>query len=86
MVAKQSDSMPAMVGALTGALNGANALPHRWRAKVDQVRGHCLPHLAGTSLAAVADDLVTAYETGRGGEGDGPAGLARQPTSEGPRS
>jgi hypothetical protein len=62
MVAKQSDSMPAMVGAITGALNGADALPQRWRHKVDQVRGHCLPHLAGQSLVAVADDLVTASE------------------------
>ncbi|MER5788144.1 ADP-ribosylglycohydrolase family protein [Streptomyces sp. NPDC001980] len=60
MVAKQSDSMPAMVGALTGALNGAGALPRRWQEKVDRVRGHCLPHLAGTSLTAVADDLVDA--------------------------
>ncbi|WP_405795448.1 ADP-ribosylglycohydrolase family protein [Streptomyces sp. NBC_01506] len=60
MVAKQSDSMPAMVGALTGALNGADALPRRWCEKVDQVRGHCLPHLAGTSLTTVADGLVDA--------------------------
>jgi ADP-ribosylglycohydrolase len=64
MVAKQSDSMPAMVGALTGALNGAEALPRTWREKVDEVRGHCLPHLAGTSLVAVADDLVTASDQG----------------------
>jgi ADP-ribosylglycohydrolase len=60
MIAKQSDSMPAMVGALTGALNGAEALPQRWRDKVDLLRGHCLPHLAGTSLTAIADDLVAA--------------------------
>ncbi|MFF2848239.1 ADP-ribosylglycohydrolase family protein [Streptomyces sp. NPDC058001] len=62
MVAKQSDSMPAMVGALTGALNGAGALPLRWREKVDRVRGHCVPRLAGTSLIAVADGLVAAGE------------------------
>ncbi|MFE2041348.1 ADP-ribosylglycohydrolase family protein [Streptomyces sp. NPDC059477] len=62
MVAKQSDSMPAMVGALAGALHGAHTLPVRWREKVDQVRGHCLPHLAGTSLITLADDLVSARE------------------------
>ena len=62
MVAKQSDSMPAMVGALTGALTGAATLPRRWMEKVDLVRGHCLPHLAGTSLVAVADDLARANE------------------------
>src|SRR3982074_2667324 len=45
MIAKQSDSMPAMVGALTGALSGAEVLPQRWRDKVDLLRGHCLPHL-----------------------------------------
>ncbi|WP_344887170.1 ADP-ribosylglycohydrolase family protein, partial [Nonomuraea antimicrobica] len=73
MVAKQSDSMPAMVGALTGALSGAEALPATWRAKVDRVRGHCLPQLSGTSLAAVADDLVAANErdTGQAGRRDG---------------
>jgi ADP-ribosylglycohydrolase len=60
MVAKQSDSMPAMVGALCGAVNGAEALPRRWREKVDQVRGICLPQLAGTSLTAVADELLSA--------------------------
>jgi ADP-ribosylglycohydrolase len=58
MVAKQSDSMPAMVGAITGALNGADVLPLRWRDKVDLLRGHCLPHLAGTSLTSIADNLV----------------------------
>ena len=62
MIAKQSDSMPAMVGALTGALQGADALPQRWRSKVDLLRGHCLPHLAGTSLTSIADDLVTASQ------------------------
>ena len=60
MVPKQSDSMPAMVGALTGALAGADALPRRWREKVDRVRGHCLPHLADMSLVAIADDLLSA--------------------------
>lgn len=60
MIAKQCDSMPAMVGALTGALSGADALPQRWRDKLDLLRGHCLPHLAGTSLTAIADDLAAA--------------------------
>lgn len=70
MVAKQSDSMPAMVGALTGALHGVDALPHRWREKIDRVRGHCLPHLAGTFLTEIADDLVKA------GQFLAPAGIA----------
>jgi ADP-ribosylglycohydrolase len=60
MIAKQSDSMPAMVGALTGTLSGVEALPRRWRDKLDLLRGHCLPHLAGTSLTALADQLVAA--------------------------
>jgi ADP-ribosylglycohydrolase len=64
MVAKQSDSMPAMVGALTGAMSGAGALPSRWLEKVDLLRGHCLPYLAGKSLVAIADELA---EAGAGG-------------------
>jgi len=59
---QQSDSMPAMVGALTGALNGAEALPQRWRDKLYLLRGHCLPHLADTSLTAIADQLVIAAQ------------------------
>jgi hypothetical protein len=58
-------------------VEGAGALPHRWRDKVDEVRGHCLPHLAGMSLVAVADDLVTACEqdaTVRRGSGPDPKG------------
>lgn len=61
-VAKQADSVPAMVGALTGALSGAGALPDAWTTRVDCLRGVCLPALTGQSLTGLADALVGAYD------------------------
>jgi ADP-ribosylglycohydrolase len=61
-VAKQADSVPAMVGALTGALSGARALPAAWTTRVDRLRGICVPALEGLSLVELADALVAAHE------------------------
>lgn len=47
---KSADSLPAMVGALCGALRGAGAIPLRWRDALNEVRGLCLPFLAGKRL------------------------------------
>jgi ADP-ribosylglycohydrolase len=57
-IAKQADSVPAMVGALTGALAGEDRLPATWRAKVATLRGVCVPALKGVSLADLADRLA----------------------------
>jgi ADP-ribosylglycohydrolase len=61
-VAKQADSVPAMVGSLTGALSGAGALPAAWTTRVDRLRGVCVPALEGVSLVELADSLVAAHE------------------------
>jgi ADP-ribosylglycohydrolase len=58
-IAKQADTMPAMVGALTGAVSGVARLPAAWTAKVEVLRGICLPALAGTSLTDLADQLLS---------------------------
>ncbi|SDR16809.1 ADP-ribosylglycohydrolase family protein [Thermostaphylospora chromogena] len=68
-----ADSAPALTGALTGALSGYAALPERWREAARTLAGCCLPDLAGTDLAAVADDLAasTTNETEDDDEGAG---------------
>jgi ADP-ribosylglycohydrolase len=57
-IAKQADSVPAMVGAITGALAGVDRLPETWRAKVSTLRGICVPALKGVSLTDLADELI----------------------------
>jgi ADP-ribosylglycohydrolase len=60
MLPKVADSMPAMVGALAGAIGGAQRIPASWQHRLDTVRGLCLPFLAGRSLTALSLDLVAA--------------------------
>jgi ADP-ribosylglycohydrolase len=62
LLPKQSDSMPAMVGALSGALQGSSAVPETWKETLDEIKGICIPSLQGTSLKEVAARLAS-YET-----------------------
>jgi len=64
LVPKQSDSMPAMVGAVAGAIEGAQALPATWVTSLDVLRGLCLPALAGVSLRELAAALLAAESGG----------------------
>lgn len=57
-IAKQADSMPAMVGAVSGALAGVDRLPAAWRTRVVTLRGICVPALQGVSLCDLADELI----------------------------
>ena len=58
LIAKQSDSMPAMAGALAGALAGTADLPPSWISALDKLKGVTIPAVAGMSLADLADDLL----------------------------
>jgi ADP-ribosylglycohydrolase len=49
-IAKSADSVPAMVGALCGAVQGVDVLSAIWRQALQQVRGVCLPFLRGADL------------------------------------
>ena len=60
LVAKQSDSLPAMVGALAGAAQGAASIPASWSTRVDRLRGVCIPSMAGTSVRSLATRLASA--------------------------
>jgi ADP-ribosylglycohydrolase len=57
-IAKQADSVPAQVGAITGALSGADRLPAAWARRVETLRGVCIPALEGIRLSDLADTLL----------------------------
>ncbi|MFF0224139.1 ADP-ribosylglycohydrolase family protein [Streptomyces sp. NPDC004629] len=56
LVSRQSDSMPAMVGAVCGAAGAV--LPESWRRHVDEVPGVLNPRLKGIRLSDLADRLT----------------------------
>lgn len=57
-IPKAADSLPALCGALCGALHGPDAIPPAWRETLTTLRGLCLPALAGTRLDDTARALV----------------------------
>ncbi|MBR8742109.1 ADP-ribosylglycohydrolase family protein [Nocardiopsis sp. MG754419] len=60
---RQTDSLPAMVGALCGAIGGEHRVPDTWRDRVDRVEGVLLPGVAGQRLTDLADRLSGARST-----------------------
>ena len=56
-VAKAGDSLPAFVGAICGAAQGASSIGELWVKRLDGLRGVCLPFLGGTSLSTVAEEI-----------------------------
>lgn len=72
-LSRVADSAPALAGALTGAIGGADALPATWRDACRELAGCALPRLAGTDLVELAERLagtpatVPAGQTGRAG-------------------
>lgn len=59
---KSADSLPALVGAICGALQGKDALSNRWQAQLNRCRGLCLPFVAGVELSEVARGLLLTTE------------------------
>jgi ADP-ribosylglycohydrolase len=59
-IAKQADSVPAMLGAISGALAGFGRLPAAWRTRAATLRGVCVPELQGVSLCDLGDKLIGA--------------------------
>ncbi|WP_049579862.1 ADP-ribosylglycohydrolase family protein [Streptomyces sp. SBT349] len=57
-LSRVADSAPALAGALTGVVGGADALPATWRDACRTLAGCALPRLAGTDLVALAERLA----------------------------
>ena len=58
LIPKAADSLPALAGALCGALGGPGATPRAWRGALAEVRGLALPWLAGARLEDAARSLA----------------------------
>ncbi|UCM91736.1 ADP-ribosylglycohydrolase family protein [Streptomyces marincola] len=57
-LSRVADSAPALAGALTGVVGGADALPGTWRDACRTLAGCALPRLAGTDLVDLAERLT----------------------------
>lgn len=64
-IVRTADSLPALVGAICGALSGEEAIPAPWRERCRTLQGICLPELAGTDLVDLAHRLVALDAGGR---------------------
>ncbi|MEH7333586.1 ADP-ribosylglycohydrolase family protein [Neobacillus drentensis] len=58
MLPKQADSMPAMVGALSGAVQGMEKIPATWLDTLDTLKGFSIPHLKGHTISGTVKSLI----------------------------
>ena len=56
-IGRDADTIAAMAGSLAGALHGAQAVPERWRDRINVVRGQCIQATAGVRLTDLARQL-----------------------------
>jgi ADP-ribosylglycohydrolase len=61
-VGRDSDTIAAMAGSMSGALHGAGAVPDQWKEKINIIRGLCIKVTAGIDIRVLAnsfaDDLI----------------------------
>jgi ADP-ribosylglycohydrolase len=69
LFAKGADSIPALVGALAGAMTSADLRMDAWDTHIRKLRGVCIPTLAGRDYLALVQDFVLACETRQHGRG-----------------
>ena len=55
---RDADTISAIVGAISGAMNGMSSIPPRWIEKVRLTTGVCLPFTKGMDLFDVASQLA----------------------------
>jgi ADP-ribosylglycohydrolase len=58
--AKGADALPALVGAIAGALAAGTPIPPQWEGSLGPLRGICLPSLAGRDYLGLAAIFVSA--------------------------
>ncbi len=56
---RDADTIAAIAGALSGALQGLQGIPPKWIDKVRIAAGNCLPFTKGQDIIAVAEALTT---------------------------
>jgi ADP-ribosylglycohydrolase len=58
--AKGADALPALVGAIAGALAPGTPIPPEWEGSLGSLRGICLPSLAGRDYQGLVETFVSA--------------------------
>ncbi len=67
--AKGADAVPAVVGAIAGAMAAGNPVPQEWERTLGSLKGICLPTLAGRDYLRLIDEFVAACPVPRSQEG-----------------
>ncbi len=62
LVAKAADSLPAFVGAISGALSDNPVTTPYWEDRLSSLHGICIPSFKGKSFLNIANDLATLAE------------------------
>jgi ADP-ribosylglycohydrolase len=57
-IGKAADSLPAVVGALAGAMSAGTIASDSWLASISRLKGICIPALAGANYLELTDRLV----------------------------
>ena len=58
--AKGADAVPAVVGAIAGAVAAGDPVPREWERTLGSLKGICLPSLAGKDYLRLIDEFVAA--------------------------
>lgn len=58
MLGRDADTIGAIVGSLSGAYGGCEAIPAEWIARVEISAGKCIGFVAGVAVEQVASELV----------------------------
>jgi ADP-ribosylglycohydrolase len=67
--AKGADAVPAVVGAVAGAMASGSPVPREWERTLGSLKGICLPSLAGKDYCRLIDEFVAACPVPRSLEG-----------------
>ncbi|MGW3265678.1 ADP-ribosylglycohydrolase family protein [Streptomyces sp. NPDC001056] len=79
---RDADTTAAVAGALSGATQGASAIPADWANAIGPARGRCLPSMGGRHVLEVADLLVAEAGGERRAEDGRGTGRAREAARE----
>ncbi len=61
-IGRDADTIAAMAGAMSGALNGVDAIPEMWTKRLGPLRGSCIAAMAGVDLWNLADSIADSLD------------------------
>jgi hypothetical protein len=61
-IGRDTDTIAAIAGAISGTLNGINNIPEKWIKRISVSRGICINTIKGTNIFQIADELALLAE------------------------